>query len=147
MSTLYQQDYNLWIEKTIKLIQEKNFNAVDWENLTEELDSLGKSDKRELRNRLIVLLEHLLKLAYWDSERENNQRGWRTTIREQRRQIKVLLDDSPSLKPFLKGILAECYLIAREEVIEKTGLLSSVFPMESPFIADNTLNSDYFGQN
>ena len=137
MSTLYQQDYNLWIEKTIKLIQEKNFNAVDWENLTEELDSLRKLDKRELRNRLIVLLEHLLKLAYWDSERENNQRGCRTTIREQRRQIKVLLDDSPSLKPFLENIFAECYAHAREEVIEKSDLSSSVFPMESPFSAEN----------
>lgn len=145
MSTLYQQDYNLWIEKTIKLIQEKNFNAVDWENLTEELDSLGKSDKRELRNRLIVLLEHLLKLAYWNLERENNQRGWRTTIREQRRQIKVLLDDSLSLQPFIEDIFAECYLIAREEIIEKTGLSSSVFPMESPFSAEDTLNPDYFG--
>lgn len=146
-SELYQKDYNLWIERTIKLIQEKNFNQVDWENVVEELESLGKSDKRELRNRLVVLLEHLLKLAYWEAERDNNQRGWRATIREQRRQIQVLLEDSPSLKSFLTNIFSQCYASAREETIEKTGLASSVFPQESPFTVEDSLNPEYFSNN
>lgn len=86
-STLYERDYCLWIQTTARQIREKNFEAVDWDNVLEELESLGKSDKRELRNRVTVLLEHLLKLAYWDSERLLNQRNWKGTIKEQRRQI------------------------------------------------------------
>ena len=69
---LYEQDFYLWILSTANHIRQGKFDAVDWENVLEELESLGRSDKRELRNRLIVLLEHLLKLAYWESEKEAN---------------------------------------------------------------------------
>ena len=69
-TTLYDRDFNLWIETTVRQLRKRNFASVDWENLLEELESLGKQQKRELENRLIVLLEHILKLAYWESERE-----------------------------------------------------------------------------
>ena len=59
---LTQTDYALWIEETINLLKEQNYHSVDWEDLIEEIESLGRSQKRELRNRLITMLEHCLKL-------------------------------------------------------------------------------------
>ena len=137
---LYEQDFYLWILSTANQIREGKFDAVDWENVLEELESLGRSDKRELRNRLIVLLEHLLKLAYW-TEKEANARGWLLTITEQRRQIKVILKDSPSLKPFVQEIFAESYQDAVKNAAIASGL--DIFPSESPFTQEDTLNPDW----
>ncbi|HEY9691070.1 MAG TPA: DUF29 domain-containing protein [Oculatellaceae cyanobacterium] len=139
--SLYEEDYCLWIEKTANQIRSGNFNLVDWDNLVEELESLGNSDKRELENRLTVLLEHLLKLAYWEPERETNARGWLLTIKEQRRQIKKLLRDSPSLKYYAEKIFIECYQDALEDAAFKSKL--DILPSESPFTLEETLNSDY----
>jgi len=138
---LYEQDFYLWILSTANHIRQGKFDAVDWENVLEELESLGRSDKRELRNRLIVLLEHLLKLAYWKSEKEANARGWLLTVTEQRRQIKVILKDSPSLKPFSQEIFAESYQDALKNVAIASGL--DLFPSESPFTQEDTLNPDW----
>ncbi|HEY9693810.1 MAG TPA: DUF29 domain-containing protein [Oculatellaceae cyanobacterium] len=138
---LYEQDFYLWILLTANQIREGKFDAVDWENVLEELESLGRSDKRELRNRLIVLLEHLLKLAYWKSEKEANAKGWLLTITEQRRQIKVILKDSPSLKPFVQEIFVECYQDAVKNVAISSGL--NLFPTESPFTQEDTFNPDW----
>ena len=140
---LYDQDYNLWIETTITQVKERNFDEVDWDNMLEELESLGKSDKRELRNRLTVLIEHLLKLGYWEAEREANARGWKNTIKEQRRQIKILLSDSPSLKPYLLERFSECYADAREDAADNTGLSIDTFPSEPLFTLEEALNPHY----
>lgn len=114
--TLYDQDYALWLETTIAQLRQGNFSSVDWENLLEELESMGKSEKRSLVNLLTRLLEHLLKLAYWESERERCERGWKAEITTFRNQIQKLLKDSPSLKPYLQDILNECYSDARESM-------------------------------
>ena len=104
---------------------------------------MGKSDKRELKNRLVVLLEHLLKLAYWKTEREYNQRNWKGTIREQRRQLLLLLEDSPSLKPLFFDSLPKCYSDARKIVLDKTNLSDNILPLEIPFPVEDILNDDY----
>ncbi len=79
--TPYDQDYHLWLEKTIEQLRSHQFSEMDLENLIEELESMGKSDKRAIESPLTRLLEHLLKYAYWKSEREYNIRGWRGEIR------------------------------------------------------------------
>lgn len=140
---LYDQDFCLWIEQTIKQIEAQDFDKIDWDNVIEELDSLGKSDKRELKNRLVVLLEHLLKLAYWETEREYNQRNWKGTIREQRRQILLLLEDSPSLKPLFFDSMNKCYSDARKIVLDKTNLSDNTIPLDIPFPVKDILNDDY----
>ncbi|OIP71364.1 MAG: hypothetical protein AUK48_12590 [Oscillatoriales cyanobacterium CG2_30_44_21] len=94
--SLYEADFFLWTQDTIAKIKNGNFDDIDWGNLIEEIESLGKSDKREIESRLYTLLEHLLKLIYIDMPQEFN--GWKRTIREQRRQLKSLLKQSPSLK-------------------------------------------------
>ncbi|MDJ0597520.1 MAG: DUF29 domain-containing protein [Crocosphaera sp.] len=140
---LYEQDFCLWIEKTIKQIKAKDFDKIDWDNVIEELDSLGKSEKRELKNRLVVLLEHLLKLAYWETERDYNQRNWKGTIREQRRQLLLLLEDSPSLKTLFFDSIIKCYSEARKIVLDKTNLFDNLLPLEIPFPLEDILNYDY----
>ncbi|MBV9390199.1 MAG: DUF29 domain-containing protein [Chroococcidiopsidaceae cyanobacterium CP_BM_ER_R8_30] len=73
-SPLYEQDFYLWLQQIAQLLKVRNFEEVDWDNLIEEIESMGRSEKRELKSRLIVLIEHLLKLMYWEAERENTER-------------------------------------------------------------------------
>ncbi len=130
ISNLYDRDYQLWLENTINQLRQGDFQGVDWQNLLEELADLGKSERRALESLLTRLLEHLLKLTYWQSQRDYNQAGWKGEIRTFRKQIKKLLRDSPSLKPYLCEILEECYSDAREIIIDITQLDASIFPGE-----------------
>ena len=101
MEILYEQDYNLWLEETVKKLRLRELSEIDLDNLIEELESMGRSDKRALKSLLTRLFEHLLKIAYWEYEREYNYRGWNGEIQNFRIQIKRLLKDSPSLKVYL----------------------------------------------
>ena len=84
---LYNADYNLWVLETIKQLKNKDFNALDLENLIEEVLSLSRRDKKKLKNLLRRLFEHLLKLKYWQSEIERNKAHWKGEIRNFRKQI------------------------------------------------------------
>ena len=130
ISNLYDSDYQLWLESTINQLRRGDFQAVDWPNLLEELADLVKSERRALECLLTRLLEHLLKLTYWQSQRDYNQAGWKKEIRNFRIQIKKILKDSPSLKSYLREILPECYLDARNLLIDETELDASIFPVE-----------------
>ncbi|BAY16618.1 hypothetical protein NIES21_24480 [Anabaenopsis circularis NIES-21] len=141
--TLYEQDFYLWIQTTVKLLQEGKLEQLDIANLIEEIDSMGRSEKKELKNRLIILIEHLLKLQYWIEEKECNARGWPNTIVEQRRQIIYLLEDSPSLKSVLDNVFLDCYTDARNDTIRKYRLPSELFPQESPFSVAQILDADF----
>lgn len=112
--TLYDRDFVAWCEDTAAKLRKREFDNLDVDNLIEEIESLGKSDRRELKNRLTVLLAHILKRMYVNSP--ENFKGWELTIIEQRRQIKNLLQDSPSLKPYLAQIFSGVYEDALEEV-------------------------------
>ncbi len=127
---LYDSDYQLWLENTINQLRRGDFQSVDWQNLLEELADLGKNNRRALESLLTRLLEHLLKLTYWQSQRDYNQAGWKKEIRNFRIQIKKILKDSPSLKSYLREILQECYLDARNLLIDETELDASIFPVE-----------------
>ncbi len=107
---LIQTDYVGWLNETITLLKQKNFDKVDWENLIEEIESLGRSQKRELRNRLTTILEHGLKLCYTDQVED--YRGWQETIRRSQRELEELLTDSPSLKPYWEQVFLDCYATA-----------------------------------
>jgi hypothetical protein len=127
---LYDSDYQLWLENTINQLCQGDFQAVDWQNLLEELADLGKNNRRALKSLLTRLLEHLLKLTYWQSQRDYNQAAWKKEIRNFRLQIADLLADSPSLKSYLREILAKCYLDACNLMIDETRLDASIFPVE-----------------
>ena len=94
--SLYERDFLRWTTDTVTKLKAKNFEQLDLQNLIEEIEDLGRSQKKELKSRLLVLLEHLLKRLYVNSP--DNYRGWETTINEQRRQLELEIEDSPSLK-------------------------------------------------
>ncbi|MBJ7899146.1 MAG: DUF29 family protein [Cyanobacteria bacterium RI_101] len=138
---LYDADFNLWIEETAKSLKAGNFGALDLENLIEEIEAMGRSDKREIKTRLIVLLMHLLKCQY---QPQKQTASWIATINEQRRQIKAVLKDSPSLKPYLQQELGDGYEDARKDAAKETGLPVAAFPPECPFTQEQILDPDYF---
>ncbi|MFN9558485.1 MAG: DUF29 domain-containing protein, partial [Dolichospermum sp.] len=127
----------------VQHLKENRFNDIDIPNLIAEIESMGKSEKRELKSRLIVLLIHLIK---WQYQPEKRSESWRSTITEQRICIEALLEDSPSLQPLLIEIFADCYEKARSKASEETGIKLNFFPQESPFTLDETLNA-YFLNN
>jgi hypothetical protein len=113
LKPLYESDYLLWTQDVIAKLKAKDFDSIDIDNLIEEIEDLGRSAKRELKQRLATLLEHLLKRLYVNMPQEYN--GWERTIREQRRQIKRELKETPSLKI----IWDESFDIEWEFVLEK----------------------------
>ena len=135
LQNLYEQDFVAWCEATVAQLKAGQLDQLDVENLIAEIDSLGKRDRRELKNRLIVLLAHLLKRMYVNSP--DNFAGWELTIREQRRQLSALLTDSPSLKPDLKEVLNDAYLDARSDV--QLEYANATLPETCPFSAENSL--------
>lgn len=141
--TLYNQDYYLWLETTIQQLQEKNYEAIDWENFIDELADLSRREQDKLMSLLTRLFEHLLKLTYWESEREYNYQGWNGEIQNFRIQIKRLLIKSPSLKVYLVEILEECYQDARKITIKKTGLTPSTFPDKPIANLEQVLDDDW----
>jgi hypothetical protein len=137
---LYHIDYYKWLDTTAQLLRNHQFDDVDFDNLIEEIEAMSGSQRRELENRLRVLLMHLLKYKY-QSERRSN--SWLNTIDEQRNQLELLLEYSPSLKPFYSEVFNKCYLKARRSAASETGLDINTFPSESPFTQDDTINPDW----
>ena len=143
VSTLYDTDFYLWIQHTVEALKQQDWDRVDWDNLIEEVESMGRSEKRELKSRLLVILEHLLKLMFWESEKPQNARGWRNTVIEQRNQVDLILEDSPSLKPWLTESFVESYAKARQQTLQKYGLPGDRFPTQPPFSLEDVLNANW----
>jgi hypothetical protein len=141
---LYEQDYYLWLDKTINLLENNQFSDLDLENLIEEISSIGKSEKRSLESYLTRLLEHLLKLVYWQSELEYNQRGWKNEIRNFRLQIQQIIEDSPSLKPYLSEIFSSCYQNARKLFLDLSGMAENLVGLAPICTIEQALNEDWF---
>jgi len=142
--TLYDQDYYLWLKTTINQLRTRQFSAVDLENLLEELETMGRSEKRAVESLLTNLLVHLLKLKCWDSERERNQGHWQGEVRTFRRQIKKSLKDSPSLKPYILEIFDECYQDARKEASDRSQLPIDTFPLIPIGSLEQILDENWF---
>ncbi len=117
VNSLYEQDILLWVEETVAKLRAHDFENLDLENLIEEVESLGISQKKELISRLITLLEHLLKRLYVDIPYDYN--GWERTIRNQRNELQVLLKQVPSLKTRWNDSFADAWEIALKTVREE----------------------------
>jgi (2Fe-2S) ferredoxin len=117
--TLYDTDFNQWIEETVKKLQNKDFEAIDLENLIEEVKDLSRNQKNALKSLLMKLFEHLLKLTYWESERDYNGKHWKAEIRNFRIELQDLLKDSPSLKPYLVSVFSDCYQAEKQMKINQ----------------------------
>lgn len=140
LSTLYEDDYLLWLEATAQILREGHLSALDTANLLEEIEDMGRSEKRAVYSNLKILLMHLLKSKYQPEKRSNS---WMATIVEHRQRLKKAFKESPSLQPYFVEIFNECYQDARELAAAETGIAVEVFPVETPFTSDEILNSDY----
>ena len=130
--SLYEQDILLWVEDTVAKLKVQDFENLDLENLIEEVESLGISQRLQLLNRLTVLLEHLLKRLYVKLPQDYN--GWERTIRTQRRYLENLLEDSPSLKSIWSERLDCAWKSALKAVREDYPQVS--FPDRFPYATD-----------
>ena len=139
-SHLYDQDFYLWIETTAKQLKEGRFSELDLENLIEEIECMGRSEKKAIKSNLIVVLIHLLKYKY---QPEKHSNSWKGSIREHRRRLKEAFVDSPSLKPYFQEVLPQCYQDARKQASDETGLSLDTFGVDSPFTADECLDEEF----
>jgi hypothetical protein len=140
-ATLYDTDFYAWANEQAALLRAGRLSEADVENIAEEIESMGRSEKRELISRLTVLLVHLLK---WRYQRSLRGRSWTLTIGQQRRNLVKLLDANPSLKSLLNEALADAYEDARVDAERETRLKGSVFPPTSPFTFDDAISPDFW---
>jgi hypothetical protein len=128
--SLYDADFIAWLQEQVAHLRAGRLDELDVENVAEELESLMSSERRELANRLEVLILHLLK---WDHQPDQRANRWRATVQEQRTRIRRLLRDSPSLKREVEPMCREVYADAVEGAAIETLLSESVFPSELPY--------------
>ncbi|NJL88411.1 MAG: DUF29 domain-containing protein, partial [Coleofasciculaceae cyanobacterium SM2_1_6] len=126
---LYEADFYGWTIEQSQLLELGKFDQLDLSNLAEEIASLGSQQRNELENRLAILLGHLLK---WNYQPELRGKSWRSTIREQRRQIQRLITKNPSLKPYLAEAITEGYESALDLAVRETPLDYPDLPPSCP---------------
>jgi hypothetical protein len=140
-NTLYEQDFYAWTLQQAELLRTRRLDCADLDNIAEEIESMGRSEKRELISRLTVLLLHLLKWQYQSALRS---RSWQLTIRGQRRSLVRHLRDNPSLKSQLDQAMSDAYGDSTIEAERETGLAAETFAETSPFTFDQTIDDDFW---
>lgn len=137
----YENDYLRWLDAQAQHLRAGELDQLDRAHLLEELEGMSRSERRQLRNRLVVLLVHLLKLRHQPAR---HSRSWEVTVITQRVDIKLLLRESPSLRPTLAATLEAAYRAARREAAQETGLASDRFPATCPFTLEQVLDEDWW---
>jgi hypothetical protein len=142
-ATTYDRDVILWSEEQARLLRAHRFAELDIEHLADEIEDVGKSEKRELASRMAVLLAHLLK---WRSQPENRSKSWRATIVVQRKRIVLALRETPSLKSVMRnrdwqeGVWLDAITQAQKE----TGLAEHESPEACPWTMDQAADPDFW---
>jgi hypothetical protein len=136
----YSRDFALWLRAQAALLRDRKFDLLDADNLAEEVDGMARREHRELRNRLKVVLLHLLKLTFQPGHLSSN---WLGTLDEQRGQIGELIKDSPSLARHLAEYAAAMYPGAVAAAARETGLPASTFPPTNPFSPAELRDADF----
>ncbi len=140
---LYSRDYQLWLQQILEQLRSGDLANIDRENLIQEIEDLGNAEKHAISSYLMRLGEHLLKVAYWDSERENCLRGWRLEITNFRIQIQERLETSPSLKSFLEDNFAKQYKNGRKLFLQASSLDAGLIPEEPCFTLAQALDENW----
>ncbi len=140
LKELHSQDFNLWLETIAASIRSRDFEHMDWDGLLEEIEDMGASEKRALRSYTRRLIDHILKLKYWNSEKDYNQKHWEKEVVNFRYEIAQILKESPSLKNYLQQNYQDWYVnsvkaMQREFTIPDDNFVSS----------ETIMNEDYFG--
>jgi hypothetical protein len=137
----YDSDFYAWATEQAALLRAGRLSEADIEHIAEEIETLGRSEKRELVSRLAVLLLHLLK---WTYQPERRGKSWRLTIEEQRRQISRHLRDNPSLRAMLDEATADAYGDAVLRAERETDLPRDLFPWSCPYGVEQLLNDAFW---
>ena len=141
MSDLYERDFYAWTHQQAGLLRAGRLSAADIEHIAEEIESMGKTEKRELISRLAVLLAHLLK---WQYQPPYRGPSWEVTIRNQRRALSRHLADNPSLRPKVPEAIADAYPDARGSAYAETGLPEATFPAACPWSFEQIMDEAFW---
>ena len=144
MSTTYTSDYNSWTAQTAQLLREQRWHEVDVAHLIEEIEDLGKSERRAIVSQLTRLLLHLLK---WQHQPQRRSDSWLDSITDARTQIELTLEDSPSLKRYPAEKLADSYQRARRQAAKQTNLEISTFPKDCPYSLESVLIENWLPED
>lgn len=140
-TTLYDTDFYAWSQTQAALLRDEEFEQVDWENIIEEIDSLGKSQRSELTSRLTILLMHLLKWRYQPAKRGHS---WRVTIGNQRDDLADLLAENPSLAAQINSFILTSYPKAVKRAVRETRLPHATFPANCPWTAAQIMDEEFW---
>ncbi|EIZ7192506.1 DUF29 domain-containing protein [Salmonella enterica] len=141
MRTRYETDFYGWTQEQARLLRSGQLSELDTQNLLEEIEAMGRSELRELVNRLKVLLIHLLK---WKHQPGFRGRSWLLTIEEQRNQVEDVIRDNPGLKPKLPKALQDAYRNAIVGAERETGLPRGTFPVTCSWTFEQIINPDFY---
>jgi len=133
-----ETDFYAWTQRQAQLLKTRQFHQIDWQNITEEIEDMGRSEKRQLESRLEILIMHLLK---WQYQPNFRSRSWQLTVKEQRLRLEKLLNKNPSLKSSLTEAVTEVYPLATLGAERETGL--SVFPETCPYSLREILSPEF----
>ena len=139
--TLYDRDFYAWANEQAALLRAGKLADADLAHIAEEIESMGRTEKRELVNRLAVLLAHLLKWQFQSTARSTSRR---LTMEEQRRQLVRHLRDNPSLKAKLSEALEDAYGDAILSATRETGFDRTTFPTECPWTFEQIMDADFW---
>ena len=139
----YEQDFVGWLNTQAELLKTGKVNELDIKNLVEEIEAMGRSEKRELESRMIILVMHLLK---WTFQPNYQSRSGANTINEQRRRIGRVIKDSPSLKNSLNDTewFNDIWQSALYQAVSETGLDIKIFPEQPIWTTQQILVDDFF---
>ncbi len=140
LKQLHNQDLNLWLEQVATSIKNRDFENMDWDGLLEEIEDMGASEKRALRSYTRRLIDHILKLRYWNSEKDYNQKHWEREVVNFRYEIKQILKESPSLKNYLQQNYQDWYVNSVKAMQREF-----VIPDDNFVPSEIIMSEDYFG--
>ena len=138
--TSYDADFFLWTQQQAARLRQGRWSQIDAANLAEEIESMGKSDRRAIISHLAIIILHLLK---WRYQPERRGTSWRLSIRNGRQEIDWIVNDSPSLRRQLSELIESIYPMARENAADETGLALDVFPEQCPFTVEQVIGDDW----
>ncbi len=139
--SLYEKDFVAWSDEQALLLEQQRYEELDLANLVEEVKDLGNRHRDAIESQLTRLLMHLLK---WQYQEEKRSGSWTRTIKEARKQIARLIRKHPVLNVHIQIVLEECYIDARVDAADETGLPIEIFPLSCPYwLKDEILNPDF----
>jgi hypothetical protein len=140
-NSLYESDFYAWANQQAALLRAGRLAEAEIENIAEEIESMGRSEKRELVSRLTILLQHLLK---WQFQPGRRSVSWRLSIENTRLQLEDHLKDNPSLKSQLDEVMRSAYRRALNEAVAETGFARTTFPADCPYTYEQAMHTDFW---